>query len=73
MDQQEYKYQKSLLKDNNENEMMIFDEECSYEQCSTGVMMKKETMCMEYDNCKPSFVDTIWNWKGEKQSQQPKE
>ena len=46
MDQQEYKYQKSLLTDNNETEMMIFDEDCSYEQCSTGVMMKKETMCM---------------------------
>lgn len=37
MDQQEYKYQKSLLPEGRE-EMILFDEECNYEQGSTGLL-----------------------------------
>lgn len=37
MDQQEYKYQKSLLLEPHE-EMIIFEEECNYEQGSTGLL-----------------------------------
>lgn len=41
MDEQEYKYQKSLL-ETEQNEMIIFDEECNYNQNSTN-MTKKAT------------------------------
>ena len=74
MDEQEYQYQRSLMKDHREDEMFSFDEECSYQQRSTGIMCRKDTACTPYDSCNTSsFVDAVWNWKGERESDQPKE
>jgi hypothetical protein len=37
--------------------MIVFDEECYYDQGSTGIMSKKETRFTEYENDKCAFVD----------------
>ena len=47
MDEQEYKYQKSLL-ENEQNEMILFDEECTYNQNSSTYMEKKQTSYTQY-------------------------
>jgi hypothetical protein len=65
IDQQEYKYQRSLLLEA-EGEVCLFEEEeCFYEQPSTGVLSKKET---GFTHCeeKGDMVDDVWGWKEDK-------
>ena len=68
MDEQEFRYQNSLLPEPVE-EMMLFDEECNYEQCSTGLLSRKATCSVGEENEKISFVEDIWNWKSEKSNE----
>lgn len=70
MDEQEYKYQRSLLPEGRQ-EMMFFEEECNYEQGSTGLLERKLTNCSDYGNDKNSFVEDIWNWRSDKSNENP--
>lgn len=61
IDQQEYKYQRSLMTDSFTEEALF--EECFYEQPSTG-LSRKETGFTHAD--KQDMVDDVWGWKEDK-------
>lgn len=63
IDQQEYKYQRSLLLE--PQEMLFEEEECYYEQPSTGVLCKKDTAFTHCEE-KGDMVDDVWGWKDDK-------
>jgi hypothetical protein len=66
IDQQEYKYQRSLLQESADNEAIFEEEECFYEQQSTGVLCKKDTAFTSGEEQKGDMVDDVWGWKEEK-------
>ena len=71
IDEQEYKYQKSLLVEDENNDLMILDEEYYYEQASTGILNKKITTSTHHDCI--DMVDDIWGWKQEEKHEQSAE
>jgi hypothetical protein len=44
--------------------MILFDEECNYNQSSTNMTKKATGTCDQEPN---SFVEDIWNWRIEKE------
>jgi hypothetical protein len=71
IDQQEYRYQRSLLMESPYDQVRLFEEEeCFYEQASTGVLIKKETAFTNCEEGKNDMVDDVWGWKEDKHDHQ---
>lgn len=45
---------------------MFEDEECYYEDASTGILHKKDTKYTSCEENKCDMVDDVWGWKEEK-------
>jgi len=46
--------------------MPMFEEECDYDQASTGILNRKATDFTNSEENRCSMVDDVWGWREEK-------